>query len=54
MFELLKSFLFAVLMVPVVTTLTLALIYGLGKTFNLISKNTHSSSPEKAKRKLKE
>ncbi|ASV33224.1 multidrug efflux pump-associated protein, AcrZ family [Candidatus Hamiltonella defensa] len=45
MFELLKSFLFALLMVPVMITMILSLIYGFGKIFNLIShKNDHSSS----------
>ncbi|WP_158380051.1 AcrZ family multidrug efflux pump-associated protein [Candidatus Williamhamiltonella defendens] len=45
MFELLISFLFFLLIVPVMITIILSLIYGFGKFFNLISyKNDHSSS----------
>lgn len=38
MFELLKSLVFAVVMVPVVMAVILGLIYGLGEVFNVISK----------------
>ncbi|WP_039055178.1 AcrZ family multidrug efflux pump-associated protein [Enterobacter sp. Bisph1] len=37
MFELLKSLVFAVIMVPVVMAIILGLIYGLGEVFNLFS-----------------
>lgn len=37
MFELIKSLLFAIIMVPVVMALILGAIYGLGELFNLIS-----------------
>ncbi|BDH46620.1 multidrug efflux pump accessory protein AcrZ [Salmonella enterica subsp. enterica serovar Choleraesuis] len=42
MFELLKSLLFAVLMVPVVMAIILGLIYGLGEVFNVISNAGHA------------
>lgn len=38
MLELLKSLLFAVVMVPVVMALILGLIYGFGEVFNVFSK----------------
>lgn len=37
MFELLKSLVFAVVMVPVVMAIILGLIYGLGEVFNVFS-----------------
>ncbi|WP_312952399.1 AcrZ family multidrug efflux pump-associated protein [Superficieibacter sp.] len=37
MLELLKSLLFAVVMVPVVMAIILGLIYGLGEVFNVFS-----------------
>ena len=37
MLELLKSLVFAVIMVPVVMAFILGLIYGLGEVFNLFS-----------------
>ncbi|QHB33366.1 multidrug efflux pump-associated protein, AcrZ family [Yersinia canariae] len=42
MLELLKSLVFAVVMVPVVMAVILGLIYGLGEVFNIISKGGHS------------
>ncbi|ANI28536.1 membrane protein [Yersinia entomophaga] len=41
MVELLKSLVFAVVMVPVVMAVILGLIYGLGEVFNVISKTGH-------------
>ena len=41
MLELLKGMAVAVLMVPVVMTIILGLIYGLGEVFNVISKIGH-------------
>ena len=41
MLELLKSLVFAVIMVPVVMAIILGLIYGLGEVFNIISKTGH-------------
>ncbi|WP_431223223.1 AcrZ family multidrug efflux pump-associated protein [Serratia sp. L9] len=41
MLELLKSLLFAVVMVPVVMAVILGLIYGLGEVFNVFSKIGH-------------
>ncbi len=38
MLELLKSLVFAVIMVPVVMAIILGLIYGLGEVFNVFSK----------------
>ncbi|WP_346827396.1 AcrZ family multidrug efflux pump-associated protein [Serratia inhibens] len=38
MLELLKSLLFAVVMVPVVMAIILGLIYGLAEVFNIFSK----------------
>lgn len=43
MLELLKSLLFAVVMVPVVMAIILGLIYGLGEVFNVLSKVGHSN-----------
>lgn len=37
MLELLKSLVFAVIMVPVVMAIILGLIYGLGEAFNIFS-----------------
>jgi len=37
MLELLKSLLFAIIMVPVVMAIILGLIYGLGEVFNVFS-----------------
>ncbi|EAO9152156.1 multidrug efflux pump-associated protein, AcrZ family [Salmonella enterica] len=37
MLELLKSLVFAVIMVPVVMAIILGLIYGLGEVFNIFS-----------------
>lgn len=42
MFELLKSLVFAACMVPVVMAVILAMIYGLGELFNIISAFGHS------------
>ncbi|WON76030.1 AcrZ family multidrug efflux pump-associated protein [Serratia sp. UGAL515B_01] len=41
MLELLKSLVFAVVMVPVVMAIILGLIYGLGEVFNVFSKIGH-------------
>ncbi|WP_165462927.1 AcrZ family multidrug efflux pump-associated protein [Atlantibacter sp.] len=41
MFELLKSLVFAVIMVPVVMAIILGLIYGLGEVFNVFSSVGH-------------
>lgn len=38
MFELLKSLTFAIMMAPVVMTLILGAVYGMGGLFNVISK----------------
>ncbi|SFU64902.1 AcrZ family multidrug efflux pump-associated protein [Xenorhabdus koppenhoeferi] len=46
MFELLKSMGFALIMVPVVMVAILALIYGLGGLFNIISRNETKGSIE--------
>lgn len=45
MLELVKSLIFAVVMVPVVMVVILALIYGLGELFNIISKIGHRKEP---------
>ncbi|PLM49557.1 multidrug efflux pump-associated protein, AcrZ family, partial [Klebsiella michiganensis] len=42
--ELLKSLVFAVVMVPVVMAVILGLIYGLGEVFNLFSGAGHKDS----------
>ncbi|EMQ2081262.1 AcrZ family multidrug efflux pump-associated protein [Yersinia enterocolitica] len=42
MLDLLKSLLFAVVMVPVVMAVILGMIYGLGEVFNIISKTGHT------------
>ena len=44
MSELLKSLVFAVVMVPVVMAVILGLIYGLGEVFNLFSGAGHKDS----------
>ncbi|HIH6544545.1 TPA: AcrZ family multidrug efflux pump-associated protein, partial [Klebsiella michiganensis] len=44
MLELLKSLVFAVVMVPVVMAVILGLIYGLGEVFNLFSGAGHKDS----------
>lgn len=41
MFELLKSLVFAVVMVPVVMAVILGAIYGLGEVFNVFSSIGH-------------
>ncbi|WP_071608968.1 AcrZ family multidrug efflux pump-associated protein [Entomohabitans teleogrylli] len=41
MLELLKSLVFAAIMVPVVMAIILGLIYGLGEVFNVLSKIGH-------------
>ena len=41
MLELLKSLVFAVIMVPVVMAVILGLIYGLGEVFNVLSAVGH-------------
>ncbi|WP_455427428.1 AcrZ family multidrug efflux pump-associated protein [Dryocola sp. LX212] len=47
MLELLKSLLFAVVMVPVVMAVILGLIYGLGEVFNVFSKAGHRDQQPK-------
>ncbi len=47
MLELLKSLLFAVVMVPIVMAVILGLIYGLGEVFNVFSKVGHHDQPKK-------
>ncbi|KAA0262146.1 MAG: AcrZ family multidrug efflux pump-associated protein [Enterobacterales bacterium] len=42
MLELLKSLVFAAIMVPVVMAAILGLIYGLGEVFNIVSGVGHS------------
>lgn len=49
MLELLKSLVFAVVMVPVVMVVILGLIYALGEVFNVFSKIGHSSEHAQAK-----
>ena len=44
MLEVLKSLVFAVVMVPVVMAVILGLIYGLGEVFNLFSGAGHKDS----------
>ncbi|RPH30351.1 multidrug efflux pump-associated protein, AcrZ family [Buttiauxella warmboldiae] len=46
MLELLKSLVFAVIMVPIVMALILGLIYGLGEVFNVFSKVGHNDQPK--------
>lgn len=41
MFEILKSVVFVVIMVPIFMALVLGLIYGMGTLCNLISKREH-------------
>ncbi|KFK95100.1 MULTISPECIES: AcrZ family multidrug efflux pump-associated protein [unclassified Serratia (in: enterobacteria)] len=43
MFELLKSLVFAVVMVPVVMAIILGLIYALAEVFNVFSKIGHTN-----------
>ncbi|MBC1184934.1 MULTISPECIES: AcrZ family multidrug efflux pump-associated protein [Kluyvera] len=43
MLELLKSLVFAVIMVPVVMAIILGLIYGLGEVFNIFSGVGHKN-----------
>lgn len=45
MLELLKSLVFAVIMVPVVMAIILGLIYGLGEVFNVFSNFGHRDRP---------
>ncbi|KNC92556.1 AcrZ family multidrug efflux pump-associated protein [Trabulsiella odontotermitis] len=45
MLELLKSLVFAVIMVPVVMAVILGLIYGLGEVFNVLSNVGHKDRP---------
>ncbi|MGK9172344.1 AcrZ family multidrug efflux pump-associated protein [Yokenella regensburgei] len=47
MLELLKSLVFAVVMVPVVMAIILGLIYGLGEVFNVFSGIGHRDRPAK-------
>lgn len=47
MLELLKSLVFAVIMVPVVMAIILGAIYGLGEVFNVFSKIGHRDQPKK-------
>jgi hypothetical protein len=44
MLELLKSLVFAVIMVPVVMAIILGLIYGLGEVFNVLSNVGHKDN----------
>jgi hypothetical protein len=48
MLELLKSLVFAVVMVPVVMAVILGLIYGLGEVFNLFSGAGHKDAAAKS------
>ena len=47
MLELLKSLVFAVIMVPVVMAIILGAIYGLGEVFNVFSNIGHRDQPKK-------
>ncbi|EMW6582350.1 AcrZ family multidrug efflux pump-associated protein [Enterobacter bugandensis] len=47
MLELLKSLVFAVIMVPVVMAIILGAIYGLGEVFNIFSNIGHSDRAKK-------
>jgi hypothetical protein len=47
MLELLKSLVFAVIMVPVVMAIILGAIYGLGEVFNVFSNIGHKDQPKK-------
>ncbi|MEZ2586662.1 AcrZ family multidrug efflux pump-associated protein [Kluyvera intermedia] len=47
MLELLKSLVFAVIMVPVVMAIILGLIYGLGEVFNIFSGVGHKGRDQK-------
>ena len=44
MLELLKSLVFALIMVPVVMAIILGLIYGLGEVFNVLSNVGHKDN----------
>lgn len=46
MLELLKSLVFAAIMVPIVMAVILGLIYGLGEVFNVLSKVGHRDQPK--------
>lgn len=46
MLELLKSLVFAVVMVPVVMAVILGLIYGIGEVFNIFSGVGHKDSSQ--------
>lgn len=48
MLELLKSLVFAVIMVPVVMAIILGLIYGLGEVFNIFLVLVKKTSPTKS------
>lgn len=47
MLELLKSLVFAVIMVPVVMAIILGAIYGLGEVFNIFSNVGYRKQPKK-------
>lgn len=47
MLELLKSLVFAVIMVPVVMAIILGLIYGLGEVFNIFPVSVRKTSPDR-------
>ena len=47
MLELLKSLVFAVIMVPVVMAIILGAIYGLGEVVNVFSNIGHRDQPKK-------
>jgi hypothetical protein len=49
MFELLKSLVFAVVMVPVMMAVILGLIYGLGELFNLLSAVGHNDRAKQSR-----
>jgi hypothetical protein len=49
MLELLKSLVFAVIMVPVVMAIILGLIYGLGEVFNVLSNVGHKDNGQQSK-----
>lgn len=51
MFELLKSLVFAVVMVPVVMAIILGLIYGLGEVFNIFSNIGHKDRSRSEQRR---
>jgi Multidrug efflux pump-associated protein AcrZ len=49
MLELLKSLVFALIMVPVVMAIILGLIYGLGEVFNVLSNVGHKDNGQQPK-----